>query len=133
MNNYLIEIEGIDKSGKDILVSYLCKLTNYKYVAHSRGLLSNMVYSDKYKKSYNYDLIYKPIIVYLDVDEEDRQVRCKLTNEPPIDANLDRNLFQKHIKILKSKGFTILYYNTSETTPYKIAKDIINKIERNLI
>ena len=30
ITNYLLEIEGIDKSGKDILTTYIHKLSNFK-------------------------------------------------------------------------------------------------------
>ncbi|HOY90892.1 MAG TPA: hypothetical protein PK891_04175, partial [Bacteroidales bacterium] len=86
---YIIEIEGIDKTGKDLIKAYITQLSNYKYIVQSRGLLSNMVYAEKYSRDYDYTLMYRPIVVYLDVDEEDRHVRCLISNEPPINAESD--------------------------------------------
>lgn len=123
-----VEIEGLDKCGKDLIVTYINHLGNFKYVIHARGMLSNMVYNEKFNRNFNYELTYKPIIVFLDVDEEDRQIRCKITKESPIDANRDKALFEKHLKLLEEKGFRVLRYNTSELTPYQIAKDIIKKL-----
>ena len=127
--NYLIDIEGIDKTGKDLLTYYINQLSNYKYVVHPRGILSNMVYAEKYNRDYDYMLSHRPIVVYLDSDEDDREIRCKLTNEPYIDANADRKLFEKYIKILESDGIIVLRFNTTYETPYTIAKRILNFIE----
>lgn len=128
ITNYLLEIEGIDKSGKDILTTYIHKLSNFKYVINVRGILSNLVYNDKFNRQVEYDVYYKPIIIYLDVEEDDRLIRCSLTKEPEIDANLDRLLFEKYMKILENKGITIFRYNTSKMTPYQIAKDFLKTI-----
>lgn len=129
MKNYLIEVEGIDKCGKDLIEKYIYTLSNNRYIVHVRGLLSSMVYSEKFNRDYDYEIVYKPIILYLDVNEEDRLVRCKLTKEPKIDADLDRSLFEKYLNQLTQEGFIIYRYNTSEMTPYQIAKDVINKLE----
>lgn len=128
MKDYLLEIEGLDKCGKDILVNYINRLSNFRFIVHARGLLSNMVYSEKFNRNYDYELVYKPIIIFLDVDEEDRLIRCKITGESSIDANNDKALFEKHLKLLKEKGFRVLRYNTSKMTPYQIAEDIIKKL-----
>lgn len=129
VKGYLIEIEGIDKTGKNLLQEYIVKLSNYKYIVHPRGILSALVYSNKYQRNYDYEFNYKPIIVYLDVDEPDRQIRCEINNEPAISALMDRLLFEQSLEQLQQEGYTILKYNTSVMTPYAIAKDVINKIE----
>lgn len=129
VHNYVIDIEGIDKTGKDLIKHYITQLANYKYVVHSRGILSNMVYAEKYNRDYDYDILYRPIVVYLHVNEEDRRIRCISTNEPYIDANVDRALFEKYINIIENEGIIVLRFNTSEKTPYIIAKEVINYIE----
>lgn len=129
LNNYIIDIEGIDKTGKNLLMKYINQLSNYKYITHPRGILSHMVYAEKFNRGYDYELSYRPIIIYLDADEEDRQIRCKITNEPYIDANADRLLFNKYIQILQKNGIIVLRYNTTEKTPYSIAKEVIDLIE----
>ena len=130
MKVYPIEIEGIDKTGKNLLVSYINHLSEYKYVIHDRGILSCMVYAEKYNRNYNYDLQYKPIIIYLTADKADWQIRCKVTRETESDYDVDKALFNKYKKILEDKGIIIIEYNTSIMTPYQIAKDFI---ERNLL
>lgn len=129
VKGHLIEIEGIDKTGKNLLQEYIVKLSNYKYIVHPRGILSALVYSNKYQRNYDYEFNYKPIIVYLDVDEPDRQIRCEINNEPAISALMDRLLFEQSLEQLQQEGYTILKYNTSVMTPYAIAKDVISKIE----
>lgn len=127
---YIIEIEGIDKTGKDLIKAYITQLSNYKYIVQSRGLLSNMVYAEKYSRDYDYTLMYRPIVVYLDVDEEDRHVRCLISNEPPINAESDKRLFNKYKKKLIEKGIAVLEFNTTEQTPYSIAKQVLDYIEK---
>jgi len=128
--SYIVEIEGIDKTGKDLVKAYITLLSDYKYIVQSRGLLSNMVYAEKYGREYDYSLIYRPIIVYLDVDEEDRRVRCVLTNEPNIDAEADKRLFNKYKTKLRKSGITIYEFNTTHQTPYQIATQVLELIEK---
>jgi hypothetical protein len=128
--SYIVEIEGIDKTGKDLVKAYITLLSDYKYIVQSRGLLSNMVYAEKYGRDYDYSLIYRPIIVYLDVDEEDRRVRCVLTNEPNIDADADKRLFNKYKTKLRKSGITIYEFNTTHQTPYQIATQVLELIEK---
>jgi len=128
--SYIVEIEGIDKTGKDLVKAYITLLSDYKYIVQSRGLLSNMVYAEKYGRDYDYSLIYRPIIVYLDVDEEDRRVRCILTNEPNIDAEADKRLFNKYKTKLRKSGITIYEFNTTHQTPYQIATQVLELIEK---
>ena len=127
---YIIEIEGIDKTGKDLVKAYITLLSDYKYIVQSRGLLSNMVYAEKYGRDYDYSLIYRPIVVYLDVDEEDRRVRCVLTNESNIDADADKRLFNKYKTKLRKSGITIYEFNTTHQTPYQIATQVLELIEK---
>lgn len=127
---YIIEIEGIDKTGKDLVKAYITLLSDYKYIVQSRGLLSNMVYAEKYGRDYDYSLVYRPIVVYLDVDEEDRRVRCTLTNEPNINADADKRLFNKYKTKLRESGITIYEFNTTHQTPYQIATQVLELIEK---
>lgn len=127
---YIIEIEGIDKTGKDLVKAYITLLSDYKYIVQSRGLLSNMVYAEKYGRDYDYSLVYRPIVVYLDVDEEDRRVRCTLTNEPNINADADKRLFNKYKTKLRESGITIYEFNTTRQTPYQIATQVLELIEK---
>ena len=124
------KIEGIDKTGKDLVKAYITLLSDYKYIVQSRGLLSNMVYAEKYGRDYDYSLVYRPIVVYLGVDEEDRRVRCTLTNEPNINADADKRLFNKYKTKLRESGITIYEFNTTHQTPYQIATQVLELIEK---
>lgn len=126
---YTIEIEGIDKTGKDLIKQYIIELSNYKYVVHTRGILSNMVYAEKYNRDFDYIINYKPIIIYLEVNRDDWDIRCKINHEPKTDYELDLNLFEKYINTLKTQEVMILRYNTSEITPINIAKSVLNYID----
>ena len=132
IQNYYISFEGIDKSGKDIVRKYVNILGNYKYVLMDRGLLSNIVYSKLYNRDYNYDITqFKQwIIVLLKPEYEDWKIRCKLTNEAYINYDENIKLFNQYAKELQNNGIKILEYNTTKLTPYTIAKNIIENIEK---
>lgn len=125
-----IFIDGIDRCGKNTLVKYIQYLSNHRYMVYDRGLLSNVTYARMFNRN-SYDLEqYKPFVfVYLTCDKSDWEIRCKLTNEPPIDYDKHKAEFDYTAKQFELNGFKLLRYNTSELTPYSIAKDIISKME----
>ena len=53
MNMTILEIDGQDKVGKDTVLRYIELLSNYKYVIKSRGILSQLVYNDKFNRQYD--------------------------------------------------------------------------------
>lgn len=134
MKNWLIQIEGIDKTGKDLLVGYLQQYSDFKYVPYSRGIVSLLVYTEKYKRNYKYDLssiITKDwVFVYLDYDVEDIKIRHKLTNHDFMQYMDDYELFEKYLKQIESLGCKVLRYNVSKQTYIEITKDIIKKLEK---
>ena len=130
VNNVAIEIEGMDKTGKDTLAKYLGLMANYAYTINVRGILTQLVYNDKFGRNNMYALPYRPFIVFLDVDNVDHAVRCVAAGEPKININKDREVYYKYIKKFKELGITVLTYNTSEMTPYMIAKDVIEQLSK---
>lgn len=129
-----IEIDGIDKSGKDTIEHYFSLLTNYKYVLNIRGILSQLVYNDKFHRNEEYTLYYKPLIFLLTVDENDFLVRSKLTNEPMIHYKKDSYSFMTYAEYLKSLEIPVFTLNTTRYTPYMIAtkmKKILSSINSN--
>ena len=84
-----------------------------------------------YNRGEQYDIEYEKnnLYVYLQVDKEDWEIRCKLSNEPEIDYKKNIESFDIAINLTKDK-LNILYYDTSLLTPYEIAKKIIYKIEQ---
>ena len=128
-----IEIEGVDKTGKDTVLKYIEQMTNYKYVLHSRGFVSQIVYSKIYKRNYNYtDVINdnkNTLIIYLTCSKSDLEIRHKISKEPKIDINRDIEAFDNVINDLSNAGFMTLVFNTSDMTPYKIALAVLDFLE----
>lgn len=121
VNNIIVEVEGVDKAGKDTIGKYISVITNYSAVVNVRGLLTQLVYNDKFNRNNDYRILYKPLIVFLDVNPLDHKIRCMTTNEPKININKDREVYYEYIKELEKHGITVLKFNTSELTPYQIA------------
>lgn len=129
----LVFVEGIDKTGKDTLVRYINELTSYKHCVLTRGPISTSAYAYKFKRQYDDSYIKSlkdSLIIYLTADTEDLNIRFKLTNEPEINKDEDKKLFDNTITALRIKyGLNIKKINTSCYTPYTIAKAIKNYIE----
>lgn len=124
-----IIIEGVDKTGKDILRYYLDKIGNHKYAVYERGCLSNIAYTKIYNRPNNYKYVFNDNVLYilLTADLEDLKIRFKYTNEPNIDIEKNQIIFKETFyEILKNKK--TLEFNTSVKTPYIIAKEIIEYI-----
>lgn len=136
-----VEIEGIDKCGKDTICDYLIQIDPSEYMFKARGILSQIAYAKLYNRDIQFDVDEKylanTMIVLLDVYEEDWKVRCKLTNEPDMNfsfAECRQEFFNAFLKLKEKYAqyknhFMII--NSSDNTPYTIAK-IIKKKLRNL-
>lgn len=127
-----IAFEGMDKTGKDIIYQYVKKLGNCKYILMDRGIISNVTYARIYNRDYSYDINqFKDwLLVYLHCDEEDWNIRCKLSNEPSINYATHLNEFNKTVEFFKNTNFNVLTINTSHVTPYDAANLILKEIER---
>ena len=128
---YCISIEGIDKTGKQLIGKYIDILSNHKYVIMDKGLLSNIAYSQLNNRNYIYSIYAYTnwVIVYLTVDKPDWEIRCKIANKQLIDYDLYTSEFNKTARVLDSVGVPIIVYNTSNQTPYLIAQDVIKYLE----
>lgn len=132
-----VELEGIDKCGKDSIRPYIFLLEPGKYMCRARGLMSQIAYSSLYNRNFEFDAkeyVKNTLFVLLDVDEQDWKFRCKLTNEPNpnFDFSKMRNAFIDSINELKKIGVKdeqILQFNTSVDTPYTIAKRVCEHLE----
>lgn len=131
MKYFSICIDGIDKTGKDTLLGFIDRLSGHKYIINVRGMLSQMAYAELYNRDFNYDLTTQEHIlnVLLTADKEDWEVRCKLTKEPKIDYESNVEVFEKAYKRLSNAGLPVVRYNTTEATPYQIAKNIIDTMD----
>ncbi len=128
-----IEIDGVDRCGKNTLVSYISLLSNFKYIIYDRGILSQLVYNDLYNRGEDYSNILKDnkntIVIHLWGELKDLEIRHKITNEKPIDILEHRNMFMCKQKELLDNGIFVFNYNTSKMTPYKMAQEIIQILD----
>lgn len=129
---FSVSVEGIDKAGKYQVLKYLDILGKHKYVLMDRGLMSNITYSRMFKRGYSYDInqFNNWIFVHLYCDKADWEVRCKMTNEPVIDFKKNIDAFEETAEEFKKFGFHVLSFNTTDLTPYNVAKQVIAYIDK---
>ena len=128
-NYYELEVDGVDKTGKDLLTGYLALLSNHRFSINTRGIITQIAYSKKYNRHYEYNLeslSKNKIIILLSAEVEDLKIRCKLTHEDPFTIEEDLKLFDETANDLEKQGFYIIRINTSKMTPYEAAKTIIS-------
>jgi len=126
---YEVVLDGIDKTGKDLISHYVFLLSKKRYLCRSRGIMSMIAYNYVYGRPYVYDLNEKRTLnVLLTVDKEDWKIRCDANNEPLIDFETDSAEFERAYKILNDYGFETLRFDTSAETPYQIAKQIVARM-----
>ena len=126
-----IYLDGIDKSGKDLIAEYIVLLSKYRYIVNCRGIMSVLAYSEIFDRDYQYDISDQSTIVnvLLEVNKDDWLIRCKLSNETLID-------FEKHTAAFRNAYYAIenvsncMIVNTSLSSPYLIAKEIVNYANR---
>ena len=127
---YKIFVDGIDKCGKDTIVAYVDQISGHKYAVKSRGVLSQIAYAHLYNRDFEYDLRSEKyaLHVLVDVEYDDWLIRCKLTKEPKIDYDANVKAFDYAVDLAKDK-IKIIHVNSTENTPYEIAKYIIATAE----
>lgn len=132
-----IEIEGIDKTGKDTLVGYIDYMSGRSIPVGSRGILSTLAYNLIYDRNNtkNYDRLCEDnkntLIVLLTADTEDLEIRYKITHEPKIDMTKQWAIFEGLARGLENhNGINVVRYNTTYMTPYQIAQEIIELLEK---
>lgn len=128
-----IELDGIDKCGKDSVRPYVFYLEPGKYLCRARGLISQIAYAKLYKRDILWDgedYAKSTLFVLLEVDKKDWEIRCKLTNEPNTGFTYEEmtQAFKLALYELKERFNVpenhILVLNTSDYTPYAIAEEI---------
>lgn len=133
-----IELDGIDKCGKDSVRPYVFYLEPGKYLCRTRGLISQIAYAKLYKRNIEWDgadYAKNTLFVLLEVDKQDWEIRCKLTNEPNTGFTYEEmtQAFKLALYELKERFDVpenhILVFNTSEYTPYAIADEIKTHLE----
>ena len=133
-----IELDGIDKCGKDSVRPYVFYLEPGKYLCRARGLISQIAYAKLYKRNIEWDgadYAKNTLFVLLEVNKHDWEIRCKLTNEPNTGFTYEEmtQAFKLALYELKERFDVpenqILVFNTSEYTPYVIADEIKTHLE----
>ena len=133
-----IELDGIDKCGKDSVRPYVFYLEPGKYLCRARGLISQIAYAKLYKRKLEFDAeMYtkNTLFVLLEVNKQDWEIRCKLTNEPNTGFTYEEmtQAFKLALYEVKERFNVpenqILVFNTSEHTPYAIADKIKTHLE----
>lgn len=133
-----IELDGIDKCGKDSVRPYVFYLEPGKYLCRARGLISQIAYAKLYKRKLEFDAeMYtkNTLFVLLEVNKQDWEIRCKLTNEPNTGFTYEEmtQAFKLALHEVKERFNVqenqILVFNTSEDTPYTIADEIKTHLE----
>lgn len=128
-----IELDGIDKCGKDSIRPYVFYLEPGKYLCRARGLISQITFASLYKRDIEWDgadYTKNTLFVLLEVDKQDWEIRCKLTNEPNTCFTYEEmtQAFKFALYELKKRFDVpenqILVFNTSAHTPYTIANEI---------
>lgn len=133
-----IELDGIDKCGKDSVRPYVFYLEPGKYLCRARGLISQIAYAKLYKRNIEWDganYAKNTLFVLLEVNKHDWEIRCKLTNEPNTGFTYEEmtQAFKLALYELKERFDVpenhILVFNTSKYTPYAIADEIKTHLE----
>ena len=132
MKIFQIFLDGIDKTGKDLIRSYIFYLAKGRYICVARGYASMVVYSNLYDRPYEYDMTTQSIClnVLLEVDKDDWEIRCKNSNEPLTNYEAEVIAFRNVFTELEQSGYHTLRFNTSRVTPFSIAKAIIRYMEK---
>ena len=138
LNVFNVELDGIDKCGKDSVRPYMFYLEPGKYLCRARGLISQIAYAKLYKRDIEWagtDYAKNTLFVLLEVNKQDWEIRCKLTNEPSLDFTYEQmtQAFKLALYELKERFNVpenqILVFNTSAYTPYTIADEIKTRLE----
>lgn len=132
-----VELDGIDKCGKDAIRPYIFYQEPGKYLCRARGLISQIVYAKLYNRKIDWDATdycKNTLFVLLSVNKEDWEIRCKITNEPNTGFTFEemQEAFIETYCEIKTR-FNIpenqmLYFDTSIFTPYEISSDIIKRL-----
>ena len=131
LNYWNIELDGPDKVGKTTIAKYITQLSNYRFATHDRGYMTQVVYSKKFNRHFEYRLPnFNTVYILLTCDKAEHDIRCKITGEPQIDFNKDMSLFMNVFNHLVRLDYKCLIYNTSQDSFYHIAQDIVEQINK---
>lgn len=131
-----IEVEGIDRTGKDTLVGYLDYMSNRQMPVGSRGILSTLAYNciyDRFMSDHTEKEMISgnrnTLVVLLYGEPEDLEIRYKMSNERMVNMQREMTVFEDYAGLLQQNGVRVLKFNTSQKTPYMIATEVIDYIK----
>ena len=122
-----VVLDGIDKTGKDLISHYVFELSEKRYLCYARGLMSMIAYNELFNRPYLYEYEKQTGVlnVLLTVEYDDWKIRCKVTDEPKLDFDAHTKAFEKARLELVEAGLRVPVFDTSEYSPYQIAKMIV--------
>lgn len=142
-----VEFDGIDKSGKDSIMHQIFSYSPNKYIPKARGLISQLAYTNIFKRDAEYlvsdGYLDNTLFVLLTVDEDDWNVRCDLSHEHELNKNRtdveaaiewksNSEAFENAYEQLKNNYHDdrhFMKFNTSKMTPIMIIKEVVNRLE----
>lgn len=130
-----VEIEGIDRTGKDTLMRYIDYMSNRTMVVKTRGLMSNIAYADLYNRFLSTQYVNQlleankeTLIVYLTADKEDWEVRMKIAGHEHLDFAKNEMAFEYAKRVIRGANILFFEFNTTKQTPYQIAEMVMTII-----
>lgn len=130
-----VEIEGIDRTGKDTLMRYIDYMSNRTMVVKTRGLMSNIAYADLYNRFLSTQYVNQlleankeTLIVYLTADKEDWEVRMKIAGHEYLDFERNEMAFEYAKRVIRGANILFFEFNTTKQTPYQIAEMVMTII-----
>ena len=130
-----VEIEGIDRTGKDTLMRYIDYMSNRTMVVKTRGLMSNIAYADLYNRFLSTQYVNQlleankeTLIVYLTADKEDWEVRMKIAGHEHLDFTKNEMAFEYAKRVIRGANILFFEFNTTKQTPYQIAEMVMTII-----
>ena len=140
MREKIIHLDGVDKTGKDTIKDNLIKLSNGRYMIIVRSYISQIVYSNIYKRDININFFINKMIqaynngeyfFFLDASTETIIKRFIYHNEKDLiidDINKHKKYFYDVIDILKEKNIIINIIDTTFNSIQESCNLILEKL-----
>lgn len=131
-----VEIEGLDRTGKDTLVGYVDYMSGRMIPVCSRGLMSTIAYAEVFNRFMSTEFTNKlleankdTLVVYLTADRKDLELRHKISHHEPINFDKHEKAFQYAKRCILGTDILFYEFNTTEQTPYQIAEMVCTIIK----
>lgn len=131
-----VEIEGLDRTGKDTLVGYVDYMSGRMIPVSSRGLMSTIAYAEVFNRFMSTEFTNQlleankeTLVVYLTCDRKDLELRHKISHHEPIDFDKHEKAFNYAKRIILGSDILLYEFDTTKQTPYQIAEMICTIIK----